>query len=116
MGDRANVYVTYQDEEPGVYLYTHWRGSELPILVQNALKKKWRWDDPQYLTRIIFDSISEGYHDTETGFGISAFPGDGEDRVVNVFVKDQIISIRDEVWTFKEYIELTPSSLEWRCR
>ena len=30
MEDRANVYVTYSDKEPGVYLYTHWLGTELP--------------------------------------------------------------------------------------
>lgn len=29
MGDRANVYV-HEGDQPGVYLYTHWSGHELP--------------------------------------------------------------------------------------
>jgi hypothetical protein len=114
MEDRANVYVTYSDKEPGVYLYTHWLGTELPLLVQEALKKQVRWNDTSYLTRIIFDTMTEGCHGQETGFGISSYVGDGENRVINVIVEENIISIRDEIWTFQEYIELPSSSLQWK--
>jgi hypothetical protein len=53
MGDRANVYV-HDGVEPGVYLYTHWHGSDLPEVVKVALAKQWRWKDSAYLGRVIF--------------------------------------------------------------
>jgi hypothetical protein len=39
MGDRANVYVKNTDTQ-GVFLYSHWGGTELPATVQKALKRK----------------------------------------------------------------------------
>ena len=45
MGDRANVLVgEWNGEEfSGVYLYTHWSGSELPWIVQSALLTTTHW-------------------------------------------------------------------------
>jgi hypothetical protein len=40
--------------ETGVYLYTHWRGDELLGIVKKAIARKQRWNDVEYLTRIIF--------------------------------------------------------------
>ena len=51
MGDRGEVYI----KDENVRLYTHWNAHELIENVKLALRKKWRWDDPQYLSRIIFD-------------------------------------------------------------
>jgi len=56
---------------PPVVLYTHWTGHSLPETLRVALAKKWRWNDHAYLTRIIFDTMTAGQHDEETGFGIS---------------------------------------------
>lgn len=44
MGDRANAYV-HAGEEAGVYLYTHWSGTELPGVVRDALASP-RWQAP----------------------------------------------------------------------
>jgi hypothetical protein len=53
MGDRANVKVV--DFDSTVFLYTHLSGSELPTVLQAALKRgRERCDDGQYLIRIIF--------------------------------------------------------------
>lgn len=82
MGDRANVYM--KDGDRGVYLYTHWNGTDLPRTLQTALRKKWRWDDAAYLARIIFCHMIEGLEDEECGFGISTHPPDGQDRVLVV--------------------------------
>lgn len=71
MGDRANIVVLQGRDLPPVVLYTHWTGYSLPETLQAALAKKWRWDDHAYLTRIIFDMMTEASHDEETGFGIS---------------------------------------------
>jgi len=54
MGDRANVYIR-EDNDHGVYLYTHWGGYELPEVVRRALARgESRWSDAPYLARIVF--------------------------------------------------------------
>ena len=85
MGDRGTVEI--KSEGKSVYLYTHWRGSELGDILPEAIKSKngrGRWDDAAYLARIIFDWMTAGDRDTETGFGISAHPCDGEEYVVDI--------------------------------
>lgn len=105
MGDRANVYVVdEQDPAKGVYLYTHWSGTELPETVRQALLRKLRWNDCQYLTRIIFDQMTEGNHGAETGFGISASVGDGDERIVRVNALTQTVDLGHKAWPFDEYI------------
>ena len=72
MGDRANVCCKIAGDKSGVYLYTHLRGSELPVIVKNALiRGKNRWGDDSYLNRIIFSDMIKHDIDGETGFGIS---------------------------------------------
>jgi len=94
MGDRANVYV-HHGSRPGVYLYTHWAGSELPATVVNALQRgRGRWDDDQYLARIIFCEMIKNDVDGETGYGISAEVGDGDDRIVDVDTATQQIRFK----------------------
>mgnify|MGYP001564729155 CR=1 FL=1 len=76
MGDRANVVIKNGDEE--VFLYTHSEGHDLPSVVSGALALKQRWDDPQYLARIVFTHMTQGSNSLKdtTGFGISATMGD----------------------------------------
>lgn len=105
MGDRANVLVRENDNDPGVYLYTHWSGSDLPFTLARALSRKAYWYDSQYLTRIIFCEMIKGDEDGETGFGISSFCGDGEDRVLIVDCETQCVKRDDYVWSFDEFIE-----------
>jgi hypothetical protein len=99
MGDRANVYV-HEGDQPGVYLYSHWGGSTLPQVVRDALARGARWDDGQYLTRIIFDILTTGHTGGTTGFGISARVGDGADRIVDVDTHAQRVTIKGD---FDEY-------------
>lgn len=112
MGDRANLHVKNNDQDNGVYLYTHWNGSELPGVLRAALSKEVRWSDCQYLTRIIFDTMTEGYHGEETGYGISAFLGDGCHRVLVVNCEKQEVSYHDKTWTFQEYANLSEDETE----
>ena len=106
MGDRGNIVVD------GVYLYSHWGGSELPKVLQEALAKQWRWTDGAYLCRIIFDCMTRGHHDTETGFGISLGLCDNEHPILHVSSNSQTVKLKTEkgkdlgAWTFREYIEL----------
>lgn len=80
MGDRGNIVI--KDGESEVFLYSHWNRWKLVDDARTALCKGWRWDDPQYLARIVFDVMTEGEHGNETGYGISARIGDGDRTVV----------------------------------
>lgn len=95
MGDRANVYV-HSGDRPGVYLYTHNAGTALPETVRAALKRAAednRLQDEPYLTRIIFSEMINGYVMSTTGFGISAEVQDGQDRITDVDVARQTITV-----------------------
>jgi len=84
MGDRGNIRVAQGPEAPDVFLYSHWGGSDLANVLQVALSRRQRWDDPAYLTRIIFDAMTEGHHGSETGYGVSTCCPDNEHAVLRV--------------------------------
>ncbi len=115
MGDRANILIGGVDdgEFRGVYLYTHWSGTELPLTLQTALKKQWRWDDEQYLARVVFCEMVKGNEMTETGYGISAVVGAGAGRVLKVDATAQtVMHMRSgRTWTFDEYCNLSEDEL-----
>lgn len=129
MGDRANVAIldysrTNPDDSFGaVVLYTHWGGTELPARVQEALRKRERWDDAAYLARIVFCRMLAGSGDqtplaTTTGYGISTTLCDNEYPVLVLDSVTQRIGSRPEGdWrrpvrepeglTFEEFCRLT---------
>lgn len=120
MGDRANCIVlqnTYE-ENPPVWLYTHWNGSDLLKLVQRAIAKRWRWDDSSYLTRIIFDTMTARQQGEETGFGITTSEIDSNHEHIIVDPKLQEVRIEDRVtneaferWSFEEFCTADLSSI-----
>lgn len=113
MGDRGNIAIE-QSTTPGdrVYLYSHWGGSELPGDLKTALAKQWRWDDPAYLARIVFDVMTRANHGEETGFGISTHRPDNEHPILVVNCGTQAVTAETErgkvtaTWTFAEYLAL----------
>jgi len=109
MGDRANIHIREDEEDVGVYLYTHWCGTNLPEILKNVLEKRWRWEDAPYLTRIIFDEMSKGDQGNEINFGISTSLCDGDDRIIEVIVDKQLIKINGKTWSLEEYIKDNPS-------
>ena len=115
MGDRANVLIgdINGGEFRGVYLYTHWSGTELPLTLQTALKKQWRWDDAQYLARIVFCEMVKGKEMGETGYGISAVVGDSAGRVLKVDTTTQTVThMRSgRIWAFDDYCSLSEDEL-----
>lgn len=107
MGDRGNIKVT--NDVQHVYLYTHWSGSDLPTTVQTALRKRQRWDDEQYLARILFcQLVRKDDWEGETGYGIGTVIGDGEDKVVEVDVGNQMVTCNfphfTKAYTFEEFV------------
>lgn len=82
-------------KDTGVYLYTHWGATELYEDVKNAIRKKWRWDDPEYLTRIIFDEMTKGVQGRETGYGIGTEMAGDIWRLVTVDCEKFTVSVED---------------------
>jgi hypothetical protein len=121
MGERGNIVVR-QYGGKHVFLYTHWNGYKLESILHAALAKKKRWDDEPYLTRIIFDQMTEGSHDEATGFGISTDYCDNSYPVLLVIPQEKKVvrlggtpdpgayeqeSVLD-TWTFEEFIVRAP--------
>lgn len=104
MGDRGQVQIN------GVYLYTHWGASELIENVQKAIRKRRRWDDYEYLTRIIFDVMKGDDTTSETGFGIGAIGGGDEGNTQIKITKNNkitIIKFGENIFkgTFEEFLK-----------
>lgn len=82
MGDRGHITIEQYGDNPPVVLYTHWHAHAIPGILANALKHEKRWGDPEYLTRIIFDELSDTASEF-TGCGIgTAVHGDAWRNVI----------------------------------
>ena len=115
MGDRANVKMTSRDGS--FHFYTHHDGTELPKIVQEALRRgKGRWTDDPYLSRIIFSEMIQNWVMDDTGYGISIAIGDGDDRIVTVDTDDMTVELNGIVYSFYEYVELLPNALIFERR
>lgn len=111
MGDRGQVYF----KESGVYLYTHWGAYELIKDVKKALGKKMRWEDVEYLARIVFDTMIGESQGEETGFGIGTEKHGDIWRLIeidgtNVKVIDHGHTIFEG--TFEEFLNYEPKEEE----
>ena len=96
MGDRGNIAV---QESAGqrVYLYGHWSGYDMPELLRASLVRgKERWDDPQYLARVIFCDLVRGQEQGLTGFGITSRIHNNEYPVIVVDCEKQEIRLEAE--------------------
>jgi len=99
MGDRGQVLILPDK----VYLYTHWGASDLEKTVQEALNHNWRWDDSEYLARIIFDTMISDDQGNETGFGIGTSLHTDVYKLVTVDCKNQTVKV--EQINYKPKIE-----------
>lgn len=110
MGDRGNIILRFDStvNPSDIYLYTHWYGSKIPDILRAALSRRWRWDDPPYLGRIIADELSRACgQNGETGMGISTYETDNNNDIYIVDLDNQKVICKDKadkVWTFEEFI------------
>lgn len=115
--ERANVLVK-DEQDPGVFLYTHSGGPRLPLLVRGALMRRQRWNQAPYLARLIFSGMTWGSSQGDAGFGISSILGDNNYPVIVVDTAKQTVSYISEddarekrtdrpgaSWSFEEYVQ-----------
>lgn len=101
MGDRGQVRFIYSDySEDGdggeVWFYTHWGASELVGIVQSALRRgKGRWDDDEYLARIIFCEMVGNDVDGTTGYGIGMSKHGDVWQVVTVDASNNTVTVEE---------------------
>ena len=91
MGDRGQDLT----KDEGIHLYTHWAASELGRHVQRAPARRLRWNDPEYLARILFDAMKGGDTDGETGYGIGSSKRGDIWRLITLDCENQKIIIED---------------------
>ena len=98
-----------KDAETPVVLYTHWGAKRMMVNVISALKRKERWSDPPYLSRIIFCEMIAGNYNSTTGYVIQTYnAGDTEEEIVIDCSRCEVTRTRighnKQIFTFKELI------------
>ena len=98
-----------KDEESPVVLYTHWGANDMLSDLKLVLKRKKRWSDAAYLSRMIFCQMVKGEERGETGFGIMTCNiGDAEEEIVVDCDRQEVIvkgSDNNKSYTFSELAE-----------
>lgn len=97
VGDRASIAIKFTAEDT-IYLYTHWLGSEVEEIVNEAIEEGRRLDDAPYFTRILFSKmIARGHEglEGETGFGIAPYVLDHD--YGNPFITVDFTDVRNGV-------------------
>jgi hypothetical protein len=73
MGARINFVFTTGDDQPAVWLYSHWGEENWEVDLAKAIwEARSRWEDPSYATRIIISQLIGDQWESPTGFGIGA--------------------------------------------
>ena len=87
-----------------VYLYTHDTARNLLSNVYNVLAREKRWDDPDYLARMIFcEMIPEAFWNTETGFGIGTQLYADVELLISLDVLNQKITVSSGLHEFDNF-------------
>lgn len=109
MGDRANI-VVQQANGDRIYLYGHWMGADAINVTTEVLSRRTRWADESYLTRMLFNKMTAGDEEGETGYGIATYPVDN-DGYPFIVLKPETMTIfleKDNRWYDKPNEAITP--------
>ena len=97
MGCRAQVKIV----DTNVYLYTHWNGNTLADVLRRAIIRGYeRWDDPEYLARIIFCEMVQDDINGTMGYGIGTTLNDDNEWLIAVSCKHQTVVVAEMVATW----------------
>ena len=114
MGCRGTIEVwengdAPKSEERPVVLYTHWGAKEMEDDLRDVLSRKLRWDDPSYLSRMIFSRMIRNDIDGEVGYGIlTDNVGDAETEIIVDCNRQEVIVKgwdENDAYTFDEFID-----------
>jgi hypothetical protein len=114
MGCRGTIEVwndadAPKSEETPVVLYTHWGAKEMEDDLKDVLSRKKRWNDPAYLSRMIFNRMTRNDADGETGYGILTGNVHDAEREIVVDCNSQEVIVKgwdkNNVYTFDDFIE-----------
>ena len=84
-----------KSEERPVVLYTHWGAKRMLNDLITTLKRKERWNDTAYLSRMIFCEMMGDYTRGSTGYGIlTDNVGDAEEEIVVDMDRQEVIRKR----------------------
>ena len=98
-----------KDEESPVVLYTHWGAKDMLMNLKTVLKRRKRWSDAAYLSRMIFSKMIRSDIEGETGYGIMTCNiGDAEQEIIVDCDRQEIIvkgETNNKTYTFSELAE-----------
>jgi len=95
MGDRGHVEII-SEGDPTLYYYTYWGASGLPTDVADALHRgKGRWNDSEYLNRIIFSEMIKDSVLSDTGYGIGFHQHGDVWRIVTIDHVNKTVGIKE---------------------
>jgi hypothetical protein len=116
---QVEIFNEYNKNCP-VYLYTHNGGDKLVNIVYEVLSMQTRWDDSDYLTRLIFCAmVPNNRWNDEYGYGIGTGLYDDIDILVSIDVPNQKIKLQSSIdihnyqsMSFTEFIDNFYNSAE----
>lgn len=96
-----------------VYLYSHSDAASITKVVHEALSKRKRWDDPDYLARMIFcEMVPSEFWESDSGYGIGNLLYTSTNVLVSVDVVRQKIIVQSALnkhelhsYTFESFVE-----------
>ena len=96
MGSRAQLKVVSEEFDTPIFLYTHWGSFDLnETLAEGLERSRPRWGDAEYATRILFNTLTKGDEEGETGYGIGTSEhGDLDYPAVEVNLDDRKVRYR----------------------
>jgi hypothetical protein len=106
MGDRGQVRIigTYGSEKD-LYFYTHWTASRLPEIVATALDRgRGRWNDDEYLNRIVFSEMIKDQVLDEIGYGIGLNEHGDVWRIVEINHFNKTVSVKHVEYFENDYL------------
>lgn len=96
-------------KDTGVYLYTHHDAEDLKENVIKAIQRRKRWDDPEYLARMVLENMIENDFGSPTGFGIGTKQAGDISVLVTVSCRDGLVEVLEEkgktAYTFPQLIK-----------
>ena len=119
MGKRGTVEIirTYDNERFSVFLWTRYRGAELPQLLQKTLANEDIILKPPLLARELFErmlglaEVGEDTMDASGGFTIAAHPQKADYHKITLDTDGCRVEIGGNVFDYEDFISLSKDQL-----